>query len=587
MSIIAGCFSKNSNLLKENRAVLENIVRDHLNENISIFENEVFFLIKNDIGAFSFPGWFERNGTVTVCAGDPLIYSEKKPYSGSRENDLKLINYDFSEKKYSNLKSVNGIFCAVHYDGDQSLYLISDKLGVRPLYFYEDRNIVIFSSQMKILEENYYIKKIIDIVGVGEVASFGFELGRRTPYKNIKILYGGEIRQFGLNDKSKSIQYWNWNDVSPIQIKEEQLLDVLYEKFDLAVRTRLGNDRNVFSFLSGGMDSRCVVTALRSNGAKIHSFTCSPANSQDTVFSKLVSEKLNTYHTYVPWEIGQGTKFSTGYAGMISYGIRHSKYKECAWPERANMVWTGDGGSVGVGHVYMSDEIITPLRKGNLEEGIRIFLEKRRLAQGLFDKKIFEEINEKVFLDVKNEICKYSNHEPGRSFHLFLMLNDQRRHLHRQLFESIDIHEKDLCAPFYDSSFLETIIAAPIDFFLRHSFYNKWMEKFPYEISKIPWQSYSNHEKCPLPIPPDLSNQWDEETLKKTKEKDRIHFVKKFFPFLFSKNFPSHIIKRNKIRFCYVLYYLRLKDTTWLLNQTRPFFEYWGKTKKSNKNLEF
>ena len=39
--------------------------------------------------------------------------------------------------------------------------------------------------------------------------------------------------------------------------------------------------------------------------------------------------------------------------------------------------------------------------------------------------------------------------------------------------------------PFYDGSFLETIISGPIDAFLRHRFYHQWLKRFPREIFEL------------------------------------------------------------------------------------------------------
>ena len=47
-------------------------------------------------------------------------------------------------------------------------------------------------------------------------------------------------------------------------------------------------------------------------------------------------------------------------------------------PERPNLVWTGEGGSVGLGHVYLTPEIVSLLRQGSWDDAIDAFLRQQQ-----------------------------------------------------------------------------------------------------------------------------------------------------------------------------------------------------------------
>jgi hypothetical protein len=92
------------------------------------------------------------------------------------------------------------------------------------------------------------------------------------------------------------------------------------------------------------------------------------------------------------------------------------------------------------------------------------------------------------------------------------MLNDQRRHLTSK-YELIDLHRFEFQVPFFDSRFLEAVYAMPTEWLLYHRFYLKWLKAFPPAVTAVPWQSYPEHEPCPIEISTELSNQWDQDVV--------------------------------------------------------------------------
>jgi hypothetical protein len=75
------------------------------------------------------------------------------------------------------------------------------------------------------------------------------------------------------------------------------------------------------------------------------------------------------------------------------------------------------------------------------------------------------------------------------------MLNDQRPYL-AETYEQIDLVRLGLALPFFDRAFLELILTAPVDGFLRHGFYNRWLAEFGRVAAGVPWQAYPGHESC-------------------------------------------------------------------------------------------
>src|SRR5262249_21737162 len=128
----------------------------------------------------------------------------------------------------------------------------------------------------------------------------------------------------------------------------------------------------------------------------------------------------------------------------------------------------------------------------------------------LFRPQTFADLKGIINQGIREELNSFRCPDPARSFYLFLLLNDQRRKL-RHHFENIDLHRLEFQLPFFDSAFLGSIAAIPIDLCLRHKLYVKWLAHFHPSVTSFAWQAYPGHVPCPLPIPPGLAYQWSEE----------------------------------------------------------------------------
>src|SRR5436189_143421 len=95
---------------------------------------------------------------------------------------------------FCRLAGARGAFCAVHYHPDAGrLTLVTDKLGVRPLYYWIGDDHVIFATALRVLEGLAEVPKQMDLRAVTEAACFRFPLGDRTPYQDVYALHAAEI----------------------------------------------------------------------------------------------------------------------------------------------------------------------------------------------------------------------------------------------------------------------------------------------------------------------------------------------------------------------------------------------------------
>ena len=434
---------------------------------------------------------------ISILAGNPVFTDIKSSVTYIRS--IELLNNN-QEKLSAYLNRCSGTFCGVQIDlNTGTLSIFTDKLGVRTIYYGCQDGFFYFSSSLWILENIDFIKRTPDPESVAEIAAFGYPLKSRSPYKEISTISESEIISASKNGISKSV-YWNWNAIKPRNISGDELLNELNSTFNRAITDRLCNEKTETAFLSGGMDSRLIVASIVNSGANVSTLNFAPSGTQDLAFGALAANALGTAHFEFP--LGPDD-----FGNKQILAINAWRQKNPVVPFNGQ-IWSGDGGSVGLGHVYMNANISDLLSHKNLEKAAELISlsNKWGIPRKLF-KKRYRYLSDKISGNILDELNRWNGCLPERSAYLFLMTNDQRRHL-ADHFENIHLKGFDFKLPFFDSRLIELIVSSPTEEFLGHKIYNAWLLQIRGKISTVPWQSYPGHYPCPLPIPDGLRYQW-------------------------------------------------------------------------------
>ena len=166
-------------------------------------------------------------------------------------------------------KKLNGIFAfAIFNSGDRSVFMCRDKIGVKPFFYYEYKDGLIFGSEIKTILASGVAKPQIDESGLYEI----FFLGpARTPscgvFKGIKELNPGECATykngFLCTEKYFSIEAREHAD------NEKQTIEKTRYLLTDSIRRQLITDVPMCFLLSGGLDSSIIVkTASNYNKEK-------------------------------------------------------------------------------------------------------------------------------------------------------------------------------------------------------------------------------------------------------------------------------------------------------------------------------
>jgi len=158
------------------------------------------------------------------------------------------------------IKKTNGMFAFALYDiFKKKLYLVRDRLGIKPLFYFQNKDSVAFASEIKAIKKFFNFKSSINIKALNSYLKFGFNRNNTSIFENVNQVKPGELIEIDENLGMKKIIYWETNHFLKNNNNhfENNVLE-LESLIKNSVKIRLESDVEVGSFLSGGIDSSLI-----------------------------------------------------------------------------------------------------------------------------------------------------------------------------------------------------------------------------------------------------------------------------------------------------------------------------------------
>lgn len=232
------------------------------------------------------------------------------PFTSS--SDTEVLLHAYLEWGEACIERLNGIFAfAVWDEREEKLMLGRDHLGVKPLYFANRGDDIIFGSELKALFAHPEVEPVIDKNGLSEI----FGLGPiRTPgqgvFKDIEEVRAGHYITFRKGER-KVEQYWTLES-RPHTDDLDTTVSTIRSYLEDTVKRQLVADRPVVSMLSGGLDSSGLTAMagkeFSKEGKTLNTYSIDFENSEkdfekdflrvdlDEPWAKKVSEHVGTDH---------------------------------------------------------------------------------------------------------------------------------------------------------------------------------------------------------------------------------------------------------------------------------------------------
>lgn len=188
------------------------------------------------------------------------------------------------------LREANGLFViALHDHEERRITLVSDRYGLRPVYWAHTNEVFAYAGEVKTLYRVPGLSGRVDAGSVNEFLAFGYLLGDRTWLEGVEQLATATV----LTASDQGIEqerYWSWGEIRTEPFRPgcaREFADRMGLLWTQAV-ARSADRKRLTVCLSGGLDSRAVVAALPSE-TSFHTITFGQEGCDDRRFAAQVA----------------------------------------------------------------------------------------------------------------------------------------------------------------------------------------------------------------------------------------------------------------------------------------------------------
>lgn len=203
-----------------------------------------------------------------------------------------------------------GMFAFALWDAEEcALHLVRDRLGIKPVYYFESGKLLAFASELKALSEHDSVATTIDREALAAYLRYCYIPAPYSIYEGVRKLPPGAILTARITpggDIDYLIQpYWSLRDYAgagnaKFDGSYDDAVAGLHELLGDAVSQRMISDVPLGAFLSGGIDSSTVVALMqRSSTDPVKTFTIGFAEDEynEAQWARKVATHLQTDHT--------------------------------------------------------------------------------------------------------------------------------------------------------------------------------------------------------------------------------------------------------------------------------------------------
>ena len=249
------------------------------------------------------PFWSNDKSTVLIFNGEIYNYKElrkKIEYQFKTESDTEVLLAGLKLHGVNWLGNSNGMFAIAYYDiNKKELVLARDRFGIKPLYYYNDGKVLVFSSEIKGILNSGLVSAEFNYDAIDEYLGNRYVREPYTFFKNIYQLPAGTYVKISENLDMNPEKYWSLPDKFNTDeiFNEDNVYEAFKEKLNDAIKKRMIADVTVGTYLSGGIDSSIIsAVASKEKLNEINTYTIGFSECNEFQYARKVAEKYNTCH---------------------------------------------------------------------------------------------------------------------------------------------------------------------------------------------------------------------------------------------------------------------------------------------------
>lgn len=226
-------------------------------------------------------------------------------FKGSSDTEVMLASIEAWGLEIALSKFI-GMFAFALWDTqDQKLFLVRDRLGVKPLYYGIINNVLFFGSQPRSFIPHPLWQSTLNQAALSDYFVYSYIPGTQSIYQGLQKVAPGHIVSIDASFQPKLSCYWNLTEKyhqghqNPLNLSEIETVNHLETLLKDAVKLRMISDVPLGAFLSGGIDSSLVVALMQkqsTNSVKTFSIGFEEDAFNEAPHAKKIASYLGTNH---------------------------------------------------------------------------------------------------------------------------------------------------------------------------------------------------------------------------------------------------------------------------------------------------
>ena len=219
------------------------------------------------------PIWNEDKTFCIIYNGELYNFLDLRPELEAKghifrtHSDTEVVLHAYEQWGPNCLCRFNGMFAfAIWNTKDRILFLARDRIGEKPLYYYQDNQRLIFASEIKAILADSTVPKQVNLRGLANFLAFGHAVAPETIYQNIYKLLPGHYL-LAKDGEIQTVQYWDVGEEPQLPndniLSEDEYAEHILSLLNDSVCRRMIADVPLGAFLSGGLDSSAVVALMK------------------------------------------------------------------------------------------------------------------------------------------------------------------------------------------------------------------------------------------------------------------------------------------------------------------------------------
>ncbi len=248
-----------------------------------------------------------EDGTVwIVFNGEIYNFLELRPVLESRghkfrsHTDTEVILHAYEEYGKACVHQLRGMFAFAIWDcRTRQLLLARDRMGVKPLFYSANSSRLLFGSEIKAVVASGEVDLSPDLASIHQFLLWQCIPSPRTGFQEIKKLPPASTLTWQEGKGMHIEKYWSPDYSHPLPRRELELSHQVRSLMQEATELRLISDVPLGLFLSGGIDSACVLAAARKaipEKVKTFSVAFGHKDFDESPYARLLAKHFDTDH---------------------------------------------------------------------------------------------------------------------------------------------------------------------------------------------------------------------------------------------------------------------------------------------------